>query len=100
MERNKLNQQINADQFELRLMKTCHLGFPTWFGTNWPVPSHKKAGSLKISNFKNKSDCTIRLTKTKALISCADTVSLLFSHRQKTGILMMRINWEMMFNYS
>ena len=46
-----------------------------------PACTEKK---LKAWNFgfKKKRDCSVRVAKTKALISCA--VSLLFSHRQNS----------------
>ena len=63
-------------------------GFPTSSDTNRHVQSQKKAGSLKFGLMK-KRNCTIRVAKTKVLISCTVTASApLFSHRQKSGFLM------------
>ena len=47
-------------------MKNPSWGFSTRSDTNWLVLSQKKARSLK-------SDCTIRIAKTKALNSCEVT---------------------------
>ena len=50
-------------------------GFPNRSDTNRPVQSQKQARSLGFK--KNRNYCTIRVTKTKALISFAVTVKLI-----------------------
>ena len=60
--------------------------FSNWSNTIQAVQSQKQAGSLK--RFKKKRKCTIRESKTKALISFAVTAKLsasLFSHTQIVG---------------
>ena len=56
-------------------------GFPTRCCTNWPVQSLKQARSLKflIDTYYEKRNCTIRVAKTKALISYAVTAQLIWA---------------------
>ena len=51
-------------------------GFPTRSDTDWPVQSQKKSRSLDFG-FKKKINCTIRVAKTKVLISFAVTEMLI-----------------------
>ena len=65
-------------------------GFPTRSG----LYSHKKWLEAWNFGFRKWRDCTIRLAKTKALISFAVTASWsasLFSHMQNFGFLMTRL---------
>ena len=50
--------------------------FPTWSDTNQAVQLQKMARGLKFG-FRNKRNCTIRVAKTKALISFAVTAKLI-----------------------
>ena len=50
--------------------------FQTWFDTNRAAQPQKMARDLKFG-FRKKRDCTIRVGKTKALISFAVTAKLI-----------------------
>ena len=52
-------------------------GFPTRSDTNRPLQSQKQARSLKFGFKKKKRKCSIRVAKTKALISFAVTAKLI-----------------------
>ena len=51
--------------------------------------NHRKWLEICNYGFRKRRDCTIYVAKTKLLISC--TVTLLFSHMQKAGFLLMRL---------
>ena len=53
--------------------------FPNRSDTNQAVQSQKQARSLKFSSYVERRNCTIRVAKTKALISFAVT-DCWFSH--------------------
>ena len=50
--------------------------FPTRSDTNWPVQS-KKMAEARNFGFRKKTNCTIHVGKTKALISFAVTGKLI-----------------------
>ena len=52
-------------------------GFPTRSDTNRHLQSQKQARSLKFGFKKKKRKCSIRVAKTKALISFAVTAKLI-----------------------
>ena len=61
----------NHDTMQATTPENKFSGFPTRSDTNRPVQSQKQARSLKF-RFKNKSNCSIHVAKTKALISFTD----------------------------
>ena len=62
--------------FEPRCEKTGFWGFPTRSDSNLAVKPQKMASGFKFG-FRKKRDCTIRVAKTKALISFAVTAKLI-----------------------
>ena len=56
-------------------MRNLSLGFPTRPDTNRDVQLQKLAKGLKF-----RTDCTIFIAKTKALISCAVTCAFVFAY--------------------
>ena len=52
-------------------MRKTTIWVPTRLDTNKPVQSQIQAKKLEISDLKRKKNCSIRVAKTKVLISCA-----------------------------
>ena len=74
-------------------MRKPVFGFPTMSDTKRAVQLQKLASSLTFQ-IRKKRDCTLRIAKTKALISFAVTAKLIcvfVSHMQTSVLLMMRL---------
>ena len=74
-------------------MRKQTIYFPIRSDTNQPVPPQKQARFLKFWILKTR-DSTIRVVKTKELISCAITAQLicvLLSHMKIDGFLVQRL---------
>ena len=56
----------------------CMSGRPSRSDTDQAVQSQEQARSFKFRNKSNRN-CTTRVAKPKALISCADTAQLIFA---------------------
>ena len=85
----------SPSKYEPRGEKTGLPGFPTRSDTNRPIQSQGKVRILKFWAEVNKGIVrTIRVAKTKALISCAVTAQLIcafvFAYA-KSGFLMTRL---------
>ena len=68
-------------------------GFPTRSHTNQAVQPHNISRDLKFI-FRKLKDCTIRLAKPKALISCtvtAQPICVFFTDMQKADFLIRRL---------
>ena len=84
-----------------RVIRKPTFWFPNWSYTNQAVQLQKMARGLKKFGFRKKRDCTIRVAKTKVLISFPVTAKLIcvfVLHMQNVGYRMTRLIYTLILN--